>query len=250
MICCYLTGEKLSEGLSEEFLRTLTSLSSKQDIVSVALSGGTTPMAFFERLAADSRIYKDKIHWDKLHFFFADERCVPADNPDSNYGMANRSLFSRISTFGFHIHRILGENEPAKEAERYSSEISSILCRKTQTPVFDIIFLGIGGDGHTASIFPDRTDLLSVKRSCEVISHPVSGQARITLTGNILMGAKRLIFLVAGKSKSTIVKQIINREEEAKAYPAARIFWQSSRADMYLDKEAASHLNNTCRGKH
>lgn len=250
MICCFPTGEKLSEGLSEEFLRTLTLLSSRQQIVSVALSGGTTPAAFFEQLAADSRIYKDKINWDTLHFFFADERCVPPDHPDSNYGMANRCLFSRISTFGFHTHRILGENEPVEEAERYSSEISSILCREVQSPVFDIILLGIGGDGHTASIFPNRIDLLSTKRHCEAVTHPESGQTRITLTGDILLNAKRIIFLVAGNSKSTIVKQIVDREDGAKAYPAARIFWQSSRADLYLDKEAAGHLNNSCRGKH
>ncbi len=250
MICCFPTVEKLSEGLSKESLRILTSLSSEQGIVSVALSGGITPMAFFEQLAADSRSYKDKINWDKLHFFFADERCVPPDHPDSNYGMANRILFSRISTFGFHIHRILGENEPVKEAERYSSEISRIFSPDARHPVFDVVFLGIGVDGHTASIFPDRTDLLSAERFCEVVTHPVSGQTRITLTGNILMDAKRLIYLVAGKSKSTVVKQIINREEEAKAYPAARIFWQNSRADMYLDYGAASNLNNTCRGKH
>jgi 6-phosphogluconolactonase len=250
MICCFPTVEKLSESLSEEFLRALSVMSSRQNIISVALSGGTTPMAFFEQLAADSRNYRNPIHWAKLHFFFADERCVPPDHRESNYGMANRSLFSRIGTFGFHTHRINGENEPVKEAERYSSEISSVISPDAQSPLFDIMLLGIGEDGHTASIFPDHTDLLSAQRICEAVVHPVTGQGRITLTGNTLLNAKRIIFLVVGKSKSTIVKQIINREEEAKAYPAARIFWQSTRADIYLDKEAASHLNNTCRGKH
>ncbi|MBN1143895.1 MAG: 6-phosphogluconolactonase [Bacteroidales bacterium] len=250
MICCFPTVEKLSKGLSEEFLRALSDLSSSQHVVSVALSGGTTPMAFFEQLAADSRNYKNTIHWDRLHFFFADERCVPPDHRDSNYGMANKSLFSRIGTFGFHTHPINGENEPVKEAERYSSEISSVINPDAPLPQFDIIFLGIGEDGHTASIFPDHTDLLSSSRVCEAVTHPVTKQVRITLTGNVLLNAKRMIFLVAGTSKSNVVKQIINREEAAKAYPAARLFWQNSRADMYLDKEAASHLNNSCRGKH
>ncbi|MFO7369965.1 MAG: 6-phosphogluconolactonase [Bacteroidales bacterium] len=250
MICCFPTVEKLSEGLSEEFLRTLSDLSSRQHVVSVALSGGTTPMAFFEQLAADSRNYRNPVHWDRLHFFFADERCVPPDHSDSNYGMANRSLFSRIGTFGFHTHRIYGENEPVQEAERYSSEISSVISPDEPIPQFDIIFLGIGEDGHTASIFPDRTDLLTANRICEAVFHPVTKQARITLTGNTLLNAKRIIFLVAGTSKSVLVKQIINREEAAKAYPAARIIWQSTRANIYLDKEAASHLNNSCRGKH
>jgi 6-phosphogluconolactonase len=207
-------------------------------------------MAFYEQLAADSRNYRNNIQWDRLHFFFVDERCVPPDHPESNYGMANKSLFSRITTFGFHTHRIHGETEPVQEAERYSSAIRSIISPDAQTPVFDIILLGIGGDGHTASIFPERTDLLSAQRICESVAHPVSGQSRITLTGDILLHAKRLIFLVAGISKSIIVKQIIDREEVAKSYPAARIFWQSGRADMYLDQEAASNLNNTCRGKH
>ena len=250
MICCFPTVEKLSEGLSEEFLRALSDLSSRQHVVSIALSGGTTPMAFFEQLAADSRNYRNPIHWDRLHFFFADERCVPPDHRDSNYGMVNRSLFSRIGTFGFHTHRIYGENDAVQEAERYSSEISSVISPDEPLPLFDIIFLGIGEDGHTASIFPDRTDLLTAQRICEAVTHPVTKQARITLTGKTLLNAKRMIFLVAGTSKSALVKQIINREEAAKAYPAARIIWQSTRADIYLDKEAANHLNNSCRGKH
>lgn len=228
----------------------MSDLSTRQHVVSVALSGGTTPMAFFEQLAADSRNYRKPVYWDRLHFFFADERCVPPDHPDSNYGMANRSLFSRIGTLGFHTHRIYGENEPVQEAVRYSSEIISFISSEAHNPLFDIILLGIGSDGHTASIFPDRTDLLTTQRICEAVTHPVTKQARITLTGNTLLSARRIIFLVAGTSKSALVKQIINREEAAKAYPAARIIWQSTCADMYLDIEAASHLNNSCRGKH
>jgi len=248
MICCFPSVKELSERLSLDFLSYLTHASGYQKTIAIALSGGKTPKAIFERIAADSPTLGNLIVWKKVHFFWVDERCVPPEHADSNFGMTNESLFSGINLNEANIHRIHGEDDPYQEALRYATEIKKIVEMKNEIPVFDCIFLGIGDDGHTASIFPDRMDLLNANCICEAVIHPVNGQSRITLTGKPLLKAKKLIVLATGQSKSTVISKIMNNTPESKTFPAAQILRLRNNADWYIDKEAAKYLNISCHG--
>ena len=143
----------------------------------LALSGGETAKQMFA-LWADE--YKDKIDWNNMRFFWVDERCVSPTDAESNFGHANKLLFEPLHIPREHIHRIHGEGEPGTEAMRYSRIVKEYLPRHGQFPYFDCIILGIGGDSHTASIFPDNLPLLTDSRNYAVSQHPETGQFRIT----------------------------------------------------------------------
>jgi 6-phosphogluconolactonase len=205
----------------------------------IALSGGSTPKLLFDILAED---YRDVLPWEALEFYWGDERCVPPTDPDSNYGMTLDRLFSRLDIPQAHIHRIAGENDPQEEAERYGALIGDRLPKVAGTPRFDLIILGLGTDGHTASIFPHEMQLWDAEAVCAVATHPESGQKRITLTGQVINRAARVVFLVTGPSKASRVREIIKGAVQAKAYPAARVAPKDGRLIWMLDEDAATGL--------
>jgi 6-phosphogluconolactonase len=163
------------------------------------------------------------VPWQKIHFWWGDERMVSPDDPESNFVVANKYLFSRIGLPNSHIHRMKGEENPDKEAHRYSLEIKSLVPMMNGWPVFDLILLGMGDDGHTASIFPNQMELLESDQITEVAFHPITGQKRITLTGKVLNNAKKVAFLISGESKAQIFDDIIHKSKEALCYPASYI---------------------------
>jgi 6-phosphogluconolactonase len=250
MTYCFPSENELSDKLSIDFLHFISEASHKKKTLSIAFSGGNTPKSFFERIVANQLSQGSQVMWNKVHIFWADERCVPPNHTDSNYGMTNESLLRKINLDDNNVHRIHGENDPSIEAVRYSAEIKRLVELQHEIPVFDWIFLGIGDDGHTASIFPGRLDLLDSGKICETVEHPLTGQFRITLTGNPILQAKRITFMVTGKSKSNIVRQIMNNDPEALSYPAAQINLRSSNTEWFIDQAAAKYLNITCRGKY
>lgn len=235
----YDTPEILAESFAEEFFLKVKSLSEKSDRVSIALSGGTTPKLFFKVLAEK---YKDKIDWQKTHFYWVDERCVPPDDPESNFGMTNEFLFSHISIPSQNIQRIRGEEDPEIESVRYSHVILNNVKSDNDLPQFDITLLGIGEDGHTASIFPNQMKLLDSPEICEAAVHPVSSQKRITLTGKVINNSSYIAFLVSRESKAKIISQIINKSPESGKYPAAYIHMSNGNLQWFLDKSSASLL--------
>lgn len=188
-----------------------------------------------------ARDYRNKIDWAKVNVYWADERCVPPDDEESNFGMTEKILLNKVNIPESNVHRIFGGNDPEEEAIRYSEIIKSNLEFKNGSPEFDLILLGVGDDGHTASIFPDQMELLSSENICAVATHPVSGQKRITLTGKVINTAARIYFLVTGKSKAEVVSKILEKSEDYLKYPAAHI--DADNAGWYLDKEAAGLLN-------
>ncbi|MEQ9424691.1 MAG: 6-phosphogluconolactonase [Cyclobacteriaceae bacterium] len=204
---------------------------------SIALSGGSTPKLLFDILAAD---FKETINWPNIRFFWGDERCVPPDHSESNYGVANERLFKQIA-WKLAVHRIEGENDPEVEARNYSKLIISKLNLVNDLPEFDLVILGLGEDGHTASIFPNQMSLLESDKICEVATHPQSGQKRITLTGKVINNAETVAFLVTGKSKAERVHEITKQTERAQSYPAAHI---RPKGDLlwYMDEAAAANL--------
>lgn len=201
----------------------------------VALSGGSTPKILFRHLAEK---YRDDLDWGSIHFFWGDERCVPPGDEDSNFKMTNEMLLQHIPIPKENIHRIHGEDQPEEEARRYAAEIREFVPVKNGLPAFDLVLLGMGEDGHTASIFPHQMELLHSEKICEAATHPVSGQQRISLTGPVINQAEKVAFLVTGAGKSNIVSEIRHRKGDWESYPAAHI---RSAGTLYwfLDEEAA-----------
>ena len=204
--------------------------------LNIALSGGSTPKLLFEILV---KKYANKMDWQKFHFYWGDERCVPPTSSDSNYGSANETLFQNIEIPEDNIHQILGKNNPAEEAIRYGQLISEKLPSINGMPQFDIVLLGLGVDGHIASIFPNQMELLTSDYVCTVAEHPISGQKRVTITGNIINNAKEVCFLVTGESKAERVGNIIHSREDHKDYPATHISPTHGELTLFLDKAAA-----------
>ncbi|MFN8240130.1 MAG: 6-phosphogluconolactonase [Bacteroidales bacterium] len=207
--------------------------------VNIALSGGTTPGLLFSMLGD---LYSKKTDWEYVHFFWGDERCVPPHDQESNYGLVRLKLLEKISIPPLNIHRIRGESDPVQEAQRYAGEIMSSCRGRNGLPVFDMILLGLGEDGHTASIFPGNESSFSSKKVCEVAVHPLSGQKRITITGSVINNADRVIFLVTGASKADIISQVIECPGISE-YPAANVEPLHGTLEWYLDNDAASSLS-------
>jgi len=224
--------------LANAFCDELMKLSNEKEKIFLALSGGSTPKIIFEVL---SDKYEKKINWNKIHLFWSDERCVHPDDVESNYGMTNKYLLDFIDIPEENVHQIKGENNPELEAERYSEEISNIVNTENGLPRFDMMMLGLGEDGHTASIFPDQMHLLDTDKICEVAVHPSSGQKRITLTGNVINNSEQVSFLVTGKGKAEILKKILL--EKNKIYPAEFIEPVNGNLNYFVDNESSFLLN-------
>ncbi|MDR1518333.1 MAG: 6-phosphogluconolactonase [Dysgonamonadaceae bacterium] len=213
-------------------------LASSDGKISLALSGGNTPKALFEHWATKHR---DDVDWKRVQFFWGDERCVPPNDEQSNYKMTKEYLFSQLPISERQIFRIKGENEPFAEAERYADVLRREL--KGEIPSFDIMMLGVGDDGHTASIFPNQLALWDSPQTCVVGIHPQSGQKRVSLSGRTINAAKNIAFLVTGKNKAEKLREIIgNRNQAEKTYPAAKVAPQSGRLLWFLDEDAAEAI--------
>lgn len=223
-----------------EFSKFLANFMEGRDVVHIALSGGSTPKIVFDVLVSS---FKDKIDWAKVHFYWGDERCVPPTDAESNYKMTFEYLLSKIELPEANIHRIKGEDDPKEEALRYSKLLDAKLPHVDGIPQFDLVILGMGDDGHTASIFPHEIQLWDSDMNCEVAIHPDSGQRRVTITGKIINHAKTVAFLVTGAGKSEKVRIITQRESGYEAYPASLVNPSSNELVWFLDEDAASEIS-------
>jgi 6-phosphogluconolactonase len=209
--------------------------------LNIALSGGNTPKIIYQMLA--QKPVQNMIPWQVIHFYWGDERCVGPDHPDSNYGMALNHLIKHIPIPQENIHRIQGENDPAIEIKRYAQEINKNISRKAEMiPQFDWILLGLGEDGHTASLFPGQKMVKEEKEICAYTLVPVKGHQRITLTEKIINQAARITFLVSGRSKAEILEKVLDQNIEKSPYPAARIKPEQGKLQWYIDSLAACKL--------
>ncbi len=202
----------------------------------IAVSGGSTPALLFDLWAND---YVDITPWQRIKFFWVDERCVPPEDSESNYGMT-RSLLLSVAPIPYeNVFRIRGEEQPNKEALRYSELVSKEVPLKDGLPEFDIVLLGAGDDGHTSSIFPGQEALLSSKLIYATSIHPSSGQKRIAMTGLPILAARHIVFLITGKSKADVVAEICHSGDTG---PAAYIAHHSPNVELYLDALAAVNV--------
>ena len=227
---------KNPEATAKAFADYLSEIQQEVNRLNIALSGGSTPKLLFEILVNK---YSDKIEWPKFHFYWGDERCVPPTSGESNYGMTHEYLFQHLEIPEENIHRVFGECDPDEEAVRYGKLISENLPPINGLPQFDLIILGLGEDGHTASIFPHQMELLTSKDVCEVAEHPISGQKRITLTGSVINNAKEVCFLVTGDAKAEKVNEILNITGDCQLYPASYIKPTHGELVWFLDKAAS-----------
>lgn len=228
------------EDVVEFLAQTMQSYSEQGRPVHISLSGGSTPKRLFKRLAEAP--YNQVIQWENLHFWWGDERCVAPDDSESNYGEANQLLFSQINIPAENIHRILGENEPQAEAERFAAEMKQVIpCDASGVPAFDWVLLGVGDDGHTASLFPHQTCYKEEKLAI-VAKHPQSGQTRVSKSAKLLRHAKRIHFLVLGEGKANIVSEIASHSPSLLPYPAAHIQSDNGETTWLLDAQSASKL--------
>ncbi|RKF15563.1 6-phosphogluconolactonase [Alginatibacterium sediminis] len=225
--------------LIEQLTKELIAYSKLQRPVHISLSGGSTPKRWFTHLAQDS--VAQSIDWNNLHFWWGDERMVDPTDEQSNFGDVNQILFQHVPLPSSNIHRIQGENEPEFEAKRFKDEMLSHIPLRDGMPVFDWIILGMGEDGHTASLFPYQ-GTMDAPGITLVAKHPESGQIRVTKTAALLEQAQRITYLVIGKSKAGILKEIQSQAADSLPYPAAKVKSLRGETQWYLDKDAAIEL--------
>jgi len=209
-----------------------------KDYFTVALSGGKTPVDLYKRLC----VYKDTFSWEKTHIFLADERFVPAYDKDSNLGLIKEHLLNHIEIPDENLHTISTEDITLEQsAKKYEEDIRRFFRSEGDSiPQFDLIMLGIGEDGHTASLFPGASSLTVTERLAIAVTTDRIPHNRISLSLPVLANAKRIMFLVTGANKAKRVKEIM--EDEECTLPAALVLQQSRGAWFVLGESAASLL--------
>lgn len=207
---------------------------------SIALSGGSTPRLVFKYMASN---FRDRIDWQKVLVFWGDERCVAPESDESNFRMAKESLLEHVPIPANNIFRIKGEADPNVEADRYAEAVRQHVPSTLNIPQFDFIMLGLGEDGHTASMFPGNLHLFSSDKLFEVTENPNTKQKRITATGKMINQARHVVFLVTGESKAEMVSCIIERKDDWQKLPASKIHPENGELLWLLDDRAAMKLN-------
>lgn len=244
IIRLFSSPEKLADSVAADLTEAIKQKTQTGEAFHLVLSGGSTPEILYRRLARPP--YRELIRWQHLHLYWGDERCVPPGHSDSNYGMTRRALLNAIGLAENNIHRIRGEDKPLEEARRYAGEIEkNVPKNESGWPRFDWIFLGVGTDGHTASLFPDSQVLRIDDKICAVSTHPSTGQKRITLTLPVINNAARLSFFATGEKKKEVVSMILKREPGYHNLPAGLIQPASGNVEFCLDNGAASLLTET-----
>ncbi len=241
---------KTAEDLAEELALDLKEDIEKKSIINkkynLSLSGGTTPKLLY-KILAEPPFSKD-IKWKYLHLFWGDERCVPPEDTESNYGMTKNLLLDKIGIPEENIHRIKGEAVPEEEASRYSNEIRDSVTIEHDLPVFDCVLLGLGEDGHTASLFPGKELYAVAQNICGVAEKTISSkngkniQKRISLTRDVICNSEKILFLVTGNKKSKILSEIIKETPSSNNYPPSTIRNIYGYSEWWIDEEAASVL--------
>jgi len=220
----------------------------------VALSGGSTPRAMFSLLAAHP--FAATVPWSSIYFFWGDERCVPPDHPDSNYRMANETLLSKVPVPDQNIFRIPAETpEPERAAEEYAATLSKFFLAGpgatrigtaplSNLPRFDLVFLGMGPDGHTASLFPHSAALQAGDRMVAANYVEKFAAHRITLTAATINNARNVTFLAAGEDKAEVLKNVLAGPSQPDLYPSQMIHPSNGTLLWMVDEAAARLLQN------
>jgi 6-phosphogluconolactonase len=226
--------ETLSESARQAFVQIANEAISQRGRFLVALSGGNTPTKLYEKLA------NEKLDWSKSYFFWGDERCVPADDDGNSYGQAKKVLFDRIPATN--IQRIESELEPAQAATAYAQTLKSFSEAPLDWPRFDLVLLGMGDDGHTASLFPGSPVDVDSPTLPVVANYQGRPAQRVTVTQNVFNDARNIFFLATGAGKAEPLKKVLSGAHTPAELPAQRIDPQDGKVIWFVDEAAASLL--------
>ncbi len=232
----------LAWAAAETFISLAAKSIASGGLFSVALAGGSTPRRL-HKVLADSELAA-QVEWEKVHVFWGDERCVPADHPESNYCMARETLLEHVPIPPANIHPVQGKLQPSQAAEAYEAELQQHFGPHA-LPVFNLILLGLGEDGHTASLFPGATGLLESQRWVIAVEHrepPAPLVDRVTFTPLLINAAEQVVFLVAGEAKSGRVAQVLKGSYQPDILPAQLIRPEKGALVWLLDATAAAGL--------
>lgn len=211
----------------------------------LALSGGSTPRPLYELLA--SRTFMTRIEWPRVHVFWGDERCVPPDRPESNYRMAREALLDHVPLPQTNVHRIRGEDQPSEAASTYEELLGTFFGSRESSPnvTFDLVLLGMGADGHTASLFPGSPAARETRRWVVASPGPQAGSWRVSLTPVLLNAAENVTFLVSGAEKAERLKDVLE-DGQPGLLPAQLIRPTHGALHWMVDAAAAARLRNEC----
>ena len=238
-IFVFESPEQLALAAAERFVEYSNELGDMTERFSVALAGGNTPRRVYELLATER--FKSRVEWPQVYLFFGDERCVPPEHPDSNYAMAYEALISRAPIPAKNVHRIVGEGNANENALAYEYQLRTFFAGLTW-PRFDLVLLGMGEDGHTASLFPDSAALKEMSRWVAPTRNEQSGQERITLTVPAFNHARRIMVLVTGKKKAQRLKEVLRPQPGSEQLPIQTITPINGMLEWLVDADAASLL--------
>lgn len=237
------TPQELFAAAAEEVVRTANEAVAKRGRFTIALSGGSTPKNLYNLLATNART---ALPWDRMFFFWGDERYVPPNDPDSNYHMADEIMLSKIPVAPGNVFRIRTENpDAAAVAENYEQTLRKFFeLQPEQVPIFDLILLGMGPDGHTASLFPGTAALKEKSRL--VVANWVEKMKthRITLTLPVLNAARCVTFLVSGTDKASVLHTVLEENVPGEQYPSKLVKPSDGKLIWLLDRAAASQLTS------
>jgi 6-phosphogluconolactonase len=214
----YGDADELARAAAEHFVSLAVESIWQRGLFAVALSGGSTPRTAYTLLASPK--YAKKIDWTRVHLFWGDERCVPPEHPDSNYGLVHEALLKSVSIPEGNIHRMPGEEKPDEAARQYEDLLRGFFSTGS---CFDLVLLGVGGDGHTASLFPGTKALGAPNRWVMANYVEPLGEWRLTLTAEVINTAGQVTFLASGEPKAEIVREILLGPRRPEELPAQLI---------------------------
>jgi len=236
----------LARRAAEQFVRIAEEAAAKRARARIAISGGSTPKVAFELLADPAQPFFKRMPWDKLDVYWVDERTVPPDHPESNYRMTREAMLDKVPLKSEQIHRMEGELAPEVASARYESLLrNTFRLEGAETPRFDLVQLGMGDDGHTASLFPHTEAIHELGRLVTANRVPQKDTWRITLTWPVINQAGSVFFLIGGKNKAELVKEVFTGPRDPERLPSQLIWPSSGILTLILDKDAAALLPAT-----
>jgi 6-phosphogluconolactonase len=237
------TAAEMAAASARLFAATVEQAVAKRGVARVAISGGSTPQATFRLLADPAGPFANTLPWDKLQLFWVDERCVGPESPESNYGVARELLLSKVPIAAENVFRMEGELEPEVAASRYESTLRNVLkLEGAETPAFDLVTLGMGPDGHTASLFPNTEGLNAMNRLVIANHVPQKDVWRISLTWMVINHAAEVVFEVEGPGKTDVLAEVLTGPRDPERLPAQLIRPANGKLLFLLDEAAAAKL--------
>ncbi len=239
----FADGTALAEAAASHFAERVGQAVAKRGRARIAISGGSTPKATFALLADPAGPFAKTVPWDKIDLFWVDERSVGPEDADSNYRMTNEALLSKVPIPAAQVHRMEGELDPEEAAAKYESVIRrEFRLEGAEMPRFDVVWLGMGDDGHTASLFPHTEALHQLGRIVYANHVPQKDTWRVTLTYPVINEALDVVFLIAGADKADPLERVLYGEYDPETLPTQLIQPRSGALTLLLDQAAASKL--------